>query len=133
MLLLFSLAAVHLATTGTLHADQPAPWASVSRSDEQFIRQAEMGGVAEVEMARLAKKQGVTLRMAIEHHVRDEEGEIFPEMERSLDGARLETLGLEIENAKQSAPERPPESSAEASPGTSLTGTVSAATDRLTK
>jgi hypothetical protein len=38
MLLLSSLVAVHLATTGALHADEPAPRASISQSDEQFIR-----------------------------------------------------------------------------------------------
>jgi hemerythrin superfamily protein len=74
-----------------------------------------------------------TLRRAIEQHVRDEEGEIFPEMERLLDRARLEGLGLEIENAKQAAPDRPPESAVQDSPGTSVAGVVSAATDRLVK
>jgi len=72
-----------------------------------------------------------TLQKAIAHHVREEEGNIFPEMQKSLDAARLEQLGGQIEEAKRSAPETPPPSAEEDSPGVSLGGVVTAAGDRL--
>ena len=72
-----------------------------------------------------------TLRRAIDHHVREEEGEIFPKMEQMLGATRLEELGAEIESAKQFAPNRPPASASEDSPGTSIAGMATAAVDRL--
>jgi hypothetical protein len=72
-----------------------------------------------------------TLRGAIQHHVREEEGAIFPEMQKSLDDAFLEELGDQIEDAKRTAPEAPPDSAEKDSPGVSVGGVVTAATDRL--
>ena len=72
-----------------------------------------------------------TLRRAIDHHVREEEGEIFPKMERSLSAERLEELGVQIESAKLSAPNSPPASASEDSPGASIVGMATAAIDRL--
>lgn len=72
-----------------------------------------------------------TLRRAIDHHVRREEGEIFPKLEQMLGATQLEELGAEIESAKQSAPIRPPASAIEDSPGTSVAGMATAAVDRL--
>jgi hemerythrin superfamily protein len=72
-----------------------------------------------------------TLRMAIAHHVKDEEEEIFPKMAKALGTKRLDELGSRIERAKKSAPKRQDPAAAAHSPGTSLTGTASAAADRL--
>ena len=72
-----------------------------------------------------------TLRKAIEHHVKDEEEEIFPKVAKALGTKRVDELGSRIERAKKSAPTRPDPAAAVHSPGTSLTGTVSAAADRL--
>jgi putative membrane protein len=43
-----------LAMAGMLYANEPAATIPVSRSDQQFIREAGAGGMAEVEMAKLA-------------------------------------------------------------------------------
>jgi len=72
-----------------------------------------------------------TLRGAIQHHVREEEGTIFPEMQKSLEDALLEELGDQIDDAKGAAPETPPGSAEKDSPGVSVGGFVTAATDRL--
>lgn len=37
------------------------------------------------------------LKELIEHHVEEEEGELFPEVEKELDSAQLEALGEEME------------------------------------
>ncbi len=60
LILLSSLICAPLAMAGTLHANEPAAAASVSQSDEQFIRKAAAGGIAEVEMAKLAKGKAVS-------------------------------------------------------------------------
>ena len=73
-----------------------------------------------------------TLRKAIEHHIKDEEEEIFPKVAKALGTKRVDELGSRIERAKKSAPTRPDPAAAAHSPGTSLTGTASAAADRLT-
>ncbi len=72
-----------------------------------------------------------TLRKAIEHHVKDEEEEIFPKVAKALGTKRVDELGSRIERAKKSAPTRPDPAAAAHSPGTSLTGTAWAAADRL--
>jgi len=72
-----------------------------------------------------------TLRRAVDHHVRDEEEEIFPKAEESLGKNRLDGLGARIAKAKKSAPKRAPSSAARNSPGASVGGIISAATDRM--
>jgi hemerythrin superfamily protein len=73
-----------------------------------------------------------TLRKALEHHIKDEEEKIFPKVAKALGTKRVDELGSRIERAKKSAPTRPDPAAAAHSPGTSLTGTASAAADRLT-
>ena len=72
-----------------------------------------------------------TLRRAVDHHVRDEEEEIFPKAAESLGKNRLDDLGARIAKAKKSAPKRPPSSAARNSPGASVGGIIAAATDRV--
>jgi hemerythrin superfamily protein len=72
-----------------------------------------------------------TLRRAIEHHVSDEEEEIFPKTRQTLPATRLAAIGARIEAAKRSARRSPPPSAARRSPGASLGGMVSAAADRV--
>jgi hemerythrin superfamily protein len=109
-----------------------------SLMDEAVAEHKEAKGLlAELENAQVGSLEVdakvSTLRRAVDHHVREEEGEIFPKMERCLGVDRLESLGLEIDNAKRSAPDRPSASAAKDSPGTSVAGIVTAATDRLLK
>ena len=54
LLLLSSLIGVPLAMAGALHANETSARSPVSQADEQFIHKAAAGGIAEVEMAKLA-------------------------------------------------------------------------------
>ena len=72
-----------------------------------------------------------TLQRAIDHHVSDEEDEVFPKAQESLGTKRLDALGARIERAKRSAPQRPPAGAARNAPGPSVGGMLSAATDRV--
>jgi len=71
-----------------------------------------------------------TLRRAIEHHVKDEEQEIFPKMRQTLPKSRVQEIGARIARAKATAPKQPSPREAQKSPGSSVGGIVSAATDR---
>lgn len=73
-----------------------------------------------------------TLRRAIDHHVKEEEQEIFPEMEKSFERKRLLEIGAQVEKAKRSAPDRPPATHKQKSPGATLGGVAEAAKNRLT-
>jgi hypothetical protein len=42
-----------------------------------------------------------TLQQALEHHIREEEGDIWPRIERVWDAAKLERAGQEMENLKR--------------------------------
>jgi iron-sulfur cluster repair protein YtfE (RIC family) len=43
------------------------------------------------------------LKHAVEEHVREEENEVFPKLERELDGGRMTELGQALEELKSSA------------------------------
>jgi hemerythrin superfamily protein len=90
---------------------------------------AELPALAEGSFEMDAKV--ATLRGAIAHHVRDEEGEIFPKAERALGSARLNELGTRVARAKRAAPKAPNRSAARKSPGASMTGVAFAAVDRV--
>jgi hemerythrin superfamily protein len=73
-----------------------------------------------------------TLRRAIDHHVSDEENEIFPEARAALGKTRLIEIGSRLARAKEAAPAAPPAAAARKSPGSSVVGLIAAATDRVT-
>ena len=73
-----------------------------------------------------------TLRRAIDHHVSDEEREIFPKARAALGKTRLIEIGSRLARVKQAAPSAPPASAARKSPGASIVGVIAAATDRVT-
>jgi hemerythrin-like domain-containing protein len=68
------------------------------------------------------------LRGEVEHHVAEEETEIFPKLRATLSKTRLEELGVELRRAKASAPTRP---HPHQPPATELTGKVVGALDRV--
>jgi hemerythrin superfamily protein len=72
-----------------------------------------------------------TLRNAIDHHVQEEEGQIFPQIKQSFARQDLVDLGRKIVLAKRSAPTRPDRSAAAESPGASVRGVAGAAADRV--
>ena len=73
-----------------------------------------------------------TLRQAVDHHVKEEEREIFPEMAKTFGAKRLNGIGAEVARAKKSAPARPASARAAKSPGASMLGMAEAARDRVT-
>jgi hemerythrin superfamily protein len=72
-----------------------------------------------------------TLRLAIDHHVKDEEEKIFPRMRESMDAKTISAIGTRIAAAKKSSPAEPSRSAAKNSPGKTVRGVVSAAADRV--
>ncbi|MGH7804284.1 MAG: hemerythrin domain-containing protein [Candidatus Binatia bacterium] len=74
-----------------------------------------------------------TLRQAVDHHVKEEEREIFPEMAKVLGAQRLSQIGAQLERDKKSAPVRPSKATAAKSPGASILGMAEAATQRVTR
>jgi hemerythrin superfamily protein len=67
------------------------------------------------------------LKVEVEHHVAEEETEIFPKLRGALSKKRLHELGRELQAAKASAPTRP---HPHQPPATDLTGKVIGALDR---
>jgi hemerythrin-like domain-containing protein len=67
------------------------------------------------------------LQTEVEHHVLEEETEVFPQLRRSLSKSRLEEIGKELEEAKRSAPTRPHPNQP---PATELTGKAVGAVDK---
>lgn len=74
-----------------------------------------------------------TLRQAIDHHVKEEEREIFPAMAKKLGERRLNEIGVQLARDKKSAPATPARAKAAKSPGTSILGMAEAATQRVTR
>ena len=68
------------------------------------------------------------LKRDVAHHVKEEEGEVFPKLESSLTKTRLEELGRELKHAKDNAPTRPHPNQP---PATELTGRANAIVDRV--
>jgi hemerythrin superfamily protein len=73
-----------------------------------------------------------TLRRAVEHHVSDEEDDVFPKARQALGKTRLVEIGSRLARAKEAAPTAPPASAARNSPGSSVVGMIAAATNRVT-
>jgi hemerythrin-like domain-containing protein len=67
------------------------------------------------------------LQMEVEHHVQEEETEVFPKLRQALSQARLKEIGKELEEAKSSAPTRPHPNQP---PATELTGKAVGAVDK---
>jgi hemerythrin-like domain-containing protein len=66
------------------------------------------------------------VREAVEHHVGEEEGELFPRVRESLSKTKLEEIGRALKNAKASAPTRP---HPHQPPATEITGKADAVVD----
>lgn len=72
----------------------------------------------------------VTVLMeSVRHHVKEEEGELFPEMRKALSRTQLEDMGSELAAAKQIAPRRPHPRSPDEPPGNLLAAAVTAPLD----
>lgn len=67
------------------------------------------------------------LKADVEHHVEEEEQEIFPKLRQTLSETRLQELGRKLKAAKSSAPTRPHPNQP---PATELTGKALGVVDR---
>lgn len=67
----------------------------------------------------------------IEHHVEEEEGEMFPKLQQALDAESLADIGRELEEAKKRAPTRPHPGAPDQPPGIKVAGPAAALIDRL--
>jgi hemerythrin superfamily protein len=65
----------------------------------------------------------------VRHHVREEEGELFPEVRSEMGRKALVKLGGELQKAKGVAPTRPHPRSHDEPPGNALVGLVAAVVD----
>lgn len=66
-----------------------------------------------------------------QHHVEEEEGEMFPKLQQALDAENLADVGRELEEARKRAPTRPHPAAPDQPPGIKVAGPASALLDRL--
>jgi len=66
----------------------------------------------------------------VRHHVKEEEGELFPELRRAMKRKELEELAQALEQAKKMAPTHPHPRAPDTPPGNVIAGVASAAVDR---
>ncbi len=66
-----------------------------------------------------------------EHHVQDEEGEMFPKLQQALGDDVLSDIGQELEQARKRAPTRPHPAAPDQPPGIKVAGPVAALMDRV--
>ncbi|GAA2905302.1 hemerythrin domain-containing protein [Streptomyces mexicanus] len=71
------------------------------------------------------------LRREVEEHVREEEGELMPEVRDHASQEQLDRLGRLLKQAKQGAPTRPHPHAPDRPPGLTVLGPVAAAYDRV--
>lgn len=78
---------------------------------------------------RYEPKVTVLMEM-VRHHVKEEEGDLFPEVAKGIGEDRLEELGRQLETAKQTAPTRPHPLGPDTPPFNMVNGLVTGAMDR---
>ena len=89
---------------------------------------AELDGSLEKAHTKAFAARVQRLKGDVEHHVEEEEGEVFPQLRRSISGTRLQELGRELQEAKATAPTRPHPNQP---PAGELTGKAIGAVDRV--
>jgi hemerythrin superfamily protein len=65
----------------------------------------------------------------VRHHVKEEEGEMFPKVRKAMKPAQLEALGRQLEEAKKRAPTRPHPKTPDEPPANLVAGGVAAVMD----
>ena len=73
----------------------------------------------------------VTVLMeSVRHDVEEEEGELFPEVQRCMEREQLDELGTALEKARKAAPTRPHPRAPDTPPGNVAAGAAAGVTDR---
>ncbi|WP_394836293.1 hemerythrin domain-containing protein [Pendulispora rubella] len=95
------------ALAGHMAIEQQLFYPAIREVDKDHVDEGyEEHAVAELELKRLLRtdpadpnfKSRVTvLKELIEHHVKEEEQELFPKVEKKLDAGKLEALGAQLE------------------------------------
>jgi hemerythrin superfamily protein len=71
------------------------------------------------------------MSQSVLHHIAEEEGELFPQLQQHLSSTQMEELGEKISKAKQLAPTRPHPSAPDEPPMDKLLGPPMGVVDRL--
>lgn len=109
-------------------------------SDEEATRSRQEHAEAEQTLKRLERLKPddpsfggelMTLIREIREHVREEEGQIFPQMRKAFSEDELLDLGRRVERMKRVAPTRPHPSAPDEPPGDKLLGPVTGLVDRM--
>jgi hypothetical protein len=66
----------------------------------------------------------------VQHHVEEEEEELFPKVRKLLNAKMLEELGERMQKAKKLAPTRPHPRASDTPPGNMVSGTIAAMLDK---
>ncbi len=71
-----------------------------------------------------------TVMANVRHHVEEEEGELFPKLQASIDSAELQEMGAKLAAAKKMAPTHPHPNAPNTPPGNVVGGAAAALIDK---
>ena len=75
--------------------------------------------------------KATVLMESVRHHVKEEQDDLFPKVERLIEPAELRELGRLLEKAKKTAPTRAHPRAPDAPPGNLVAGSMAAMADRM--
>jgi hemerythrin superfamily protein len=113
----------------------PATRVARGETEDMVLEALEEHHLAKVMLAELEKMapederftpKGHVLIESIRHHVKEEEGEMFPNVRKAMRREELEALGRRLEEAKKSAPTRPHPKAPDEPPGNLVAGGIAA-------
>ncbi len=116
----------------------PAARRSVAAAGDGVLEALEEHHLVKLTLAELEamdpghERYGAKVTVLIEnvrHHVKEEEGELFPTVRRALDPGQLRELGTELAAAKRTAPTRPHPEAPDTPPGNLVAQVLTAPLD----
>ena len=116
----------------------PAARRSVAAAGDVVLEALEEHHLVKLTLAELEamdashERYGAKVTVLIEnvrHHVKEEEGELFPTVRRALDPGQLRELGAELAAAKRTAPTRPHPEAPDTPPGNLVAQVLTAPLD----